>query len=71
MSSSSARAGFREATGIRRAPPRGSLAAFRTRLRLVQAGTNWTEGADGTEGPILGNRRFPYGPPEGEAPKTS
>ena len=39
MFSSSARAGFREATGIRRAPLCGSLAAFRSPPRLVQAGT--------------------------------
>ena len=64
MSSSSARAGFREATGIRRAPPRGETRRLRPDLAWSRLGLNWTEGAEGTEGPILRDRRSLIWAPE-------
>ena len=64
MSSSSARAGFREATGIRRAPPRGETRRSESDLAWSRLGLNWTEGAEGTEGPILRDRRSLIWAPE-------
>ena len=57
-----ARGGFREATGIRRAPEAQMRRVKATGLSGPEA--FWTAGAEGTAGPKLGNRRFPYGPPQ-------
>ena len=32
---------------------------FKEDLAWSRLGPNWTEGAEGTGGPIIGNRRFP------------
>ena len=55
----SARGGYREATGIRRAPKLGAERRFEPDLAWSRLGPNWTAGAEGTAGPIIGNRRFP------------